>query len=131
MVTTDLPPCSVTAQHVLLHSERPVRENCSSCQMMAVQQSLLSPPQKPCCAKGVTTTKGIQHCPSNPYLHFIFRVSPDEMTVWFFAMLSVGFSKNLSSARPDTNKEETMVRQAIQYGWNGHNAAEESFLFCK
>ena len=131
MVTIDHPPCSVTAQQILLHSEAHVRENCSSCQIMAAQQTLLSPTQKLCCAKGISTTKGIQHCWSNPYLHFIFRASPGKMTTWSFAMLSVGFSKNSSSARPDTNKEETIVRQAIQYGWNGHNAAEESFLFCK
>lgn len=28
---------------------------------------------------------------SNPYQHFIFRVSPGEMTMWSFEMLSFGF----------------------------------------
>lgn len=83
------------------------------------------------CVKVINTTKEIRHCWSNPYLHFIFRVSPGKMTIWSFAMLSVGFSKNSSSARPGPNKEEIIIRRAIQHGQNRHNTVEASFLFCK
>ena len=131
MLTWDFPPCSITAHQTLLHAEMHVRRNSTGSQL-AAQQSLLCPTPRLYCAKVINTTKETQHRWSNPYLHLIFRVSPGKMTMWSFAMLSVGFSKNSSSARPDPNKEEEIIiRQAIQYGQNRHNAVEASFLFCK
>lgn len=115
MLTWDFPPCSITAHQILLHAEMHVRVN-STANQLAVQQFLLYPTQKLYRAKVINTAKEIQCGWSNAYLHFIFSVSPGKMTMWSFAMLSVGFSKNSSSARPDPNKEEIIIRQAIQYG---------------
>lgn len=113
MLTKDFSLCFVSAQQVLLKCTRgkasPVADR--GC------PAIFAPPcLEAVLCKVISTTEGIQHCWSNPYLHFIVRTSPGKMTMWSFAMLSTGFSKNLSSARPDPNKEEIIVRQAIHHG---------------
>lgn len=98
---------------------------------LAGMQLLLYPTQKVFCGRIINTKEEPQPCWSNPYLHFILRVSPGKRTMWFFVMLSVGFSKNSSSARPDPKKEEMIIKRLFRVVRAGTIQLRQSCCFVK